>query len=49
MRIYDTKGVLKSFCDSIPDTNLYDLIKDLDTMLEVTDNDEQRGLSRIQA
>ena len=39
MRIYDKAGVLKSFCETIPDTNLYDLIKDLETMLEVSEKD----------
>jgi hypothetical protein len=52
MRVYDEKGVLKYFCETIPDTNLYDLIKDLDTMLEVSKDgtDEGGALSaRLQA
>jgi hypothetical protein len=32
---------LKSFCETIPDKNLYDLIKDLNTMLEVGQAMEQ--------
>jgi hypothetical protein len=39
-RVYDGNGVLKSFCARIPDPNLYDLIQDLNTMVEVSEDDE---------
>jgi len=52
MRVYDQKGVLKSFCETMPDTKrLYDLIKELDTILEVTsDTPTSQGerMSRVQ-
>jgi hypothetical protein len=49
MRIYDEKGVLKSFCETIPDKNWYDLIKDLNTMLEVRQDmeDVEAGVWRM--
>jgi hypothetical protein len=47
MRLYDQKGLLTSFCASIPDTNLYDLIKDLDTMLEVSEHATDDGVERL--
>ncbi len=38
MRVFDENGVLRSFCETIPDTNLYDLIKDLNALLEASEN-----------